>query len=146
MATQCTVQPEKQCFKEVLRVPLRALQSDSRVFRRLLGRGWLRWFAHPLRGAVCRDHMQYSGLAPGTSEVAAALGPFCIIVHNLPQLPMHGVIFSLLKRLCICCSRRRLSRYKHCSKGSQVLHPSLSPGEEEIFSYITQGGPSEVGS
>ena len=36
--------------------------------------GWLRWFAHPLRGAVCRDHMQYSGLAPGTSEVAAAKG------------------------------------------------------------------------
>ena len=68
------------------------------------------------------------------------------IVYNLPQLPMHGVIFSLLKLLCICHSGRRLSRYKHSSKGSQVLHPSLSPGEEEIFSYIYWGGPSELGS
>lgn len=68
------------------------------------------------------------------------------IVYNLPQLPTHGVIFSPLKLLCICHSRRRLSRCKHRSKGSQVLHPSLSPGEDQIFNYITWGGPSELGS
>ena len=36
--------------------------------------GWLRWFAHPLCGAMCSDHIQYSGLAPSTSEVAAGKG------------------------------------------------------------------------
>ena len=36
--------------------------------------GWLRWFAHPLCGTMCSDHIQYSGLAPSTSEVAAGKG------------------------------------------------------------------------
>ena len=99
-------------------------------------------------GIMCSTFCNFA-FAPGRQAPQRwplALGVSYFIVYNLPQLPMHGVIFSLLKRLCICRSRRRLSRYKHCSKGSQVLHPSLSPGEEEIFSYITQGGPSEVGS
>ena len=32
----------------------------------------------------------------------------------------HTVTFSPLWFLCICCSRRHLSRCKHCSQGSQV--------------------------
>ena len=26
--------------------------------------GWLRWFAHPLGGVVCRGHKQYPTFAP----------------------------------------------------------------------------------
>ena len=37
-------------------MPLRAPQSDNGVFRVLLGRGWLRWFALPSSGAVCGGH------------------------------------------------------------------------------------------
>ena len=117
------------------------------------GQGQIRGSACPsvevlCAGIMCSTFCNFA-FAPGRQAPQRwplALGVSYFIVYNLPQLPMHGVIFSLLKRLCICCSRRRLSRYKHCSKGSQVLHPSLSPGEEEIFSYITQGGPSELGS
>ena len=42
---------------------------------------------------------------------------FFYLFHNLPQLSMHSVIFS---PFLFCCSRKYLSRYKHCSKGSQV--------------------------
>ena len=40
---------------------------------------------------------QYSAFAPGSSEEAVLY----LIVHSLPQLPMHTVIFSLLQFLCI---------------------------------------------
>ena len=59
---------------------------------------WLRWFAHPLGGGVCRGHARYAAFAPGPSEVA--VGFFLIFlylfVYNLPQLHMHAVIFSPL--------------------------------------------------
>ena len=45
---------------------------------------------------------------------------FLYLVHNLFQLCMHAVIFCPLYCPCI------LSRCNHCSKGSQVLGPSLS--------------------
>ena len=32
--------------------------------------GWLRWFAHPLGGAVCRGNVQYSAFASDSSEMA----------------------------------------------------------------------------
>ena len=47
-----------------------------------------------------------------------------LVAHNLPQLHMHAVIFSFF---VFCCSRRRLSRCKHCSQGAWVQGPSLSP-------------------
>ena len=34
---------------------------------------------HPLGGAVRTDHAQYPAFAPGTSEVAVGLWPFCIL-------------------------------------------------------------------
>lgn len=40
--------------------------------------GLLRWSAHPLGGTVCRDHAHYPAFAPGTSQVAVGLQPFCI--------------------------------------------------------------------
>ena len=36
--------------------------------------GWLRWCAHPLAGAVCRGHAQYSAFASSTPEVAVGKG------------------------------------------------------------------------
>ena len=42
--------------------------------------GVLRWAAHPLGGAVRRDHGQYPASAPGTSGEAAGFGPFCILL------------------------------------------------------------------
>ena len=33
--------------------------------------GWLRCFAHPLGGGVCRAHTQYLVFVPGSSKVAA---------------------------------------------------------------------------
>ena len=95
MATQCTVQPEKQHFKEVHCVPLRASQSDSRVFRRLLGRGWLRWFAHPSSGAVCRACLAFAldtlCLLPALQKWQLDILVFLYLaVQNLPQRHTHS--------------------------------------------------------
>ena len=71
--------------------------------------GWLRCFAHPLGGVVCRGYVQCPVFAPDT--LFLLLTPcfcsrlfrngswfflsFCIFwVQNLPQLHMHTVIFS----------------------------------------------------
>ena len=40
--------------------------------------GWLWWSAHPLGGAVCRNHAEYPAFAPGISEAAVGFWPFCI--------------------------------------------------------------------
>ena len=83
--------------------------------------GRLRCSAHPLGGAECRRCVQLPAFAPGCSEVAVVLlFSLYLLVHNLPQLLMHAVIFTPSQFLCICCLRRRMSRYKHGSKGSQV--------------------------
>ena len=64
--------------------------------------GWLRQFAHPFGGAVCRGHAQYPAFASDPSEVAAGfLVSLYHVVCNLPQLHMHAVIFSPLQFLCI---------------------------------------------
>ena len=42
------------------------------------------------------------------------------VVHNLPRLYMHAVIFSPSPYFVLRCSRIGVSRCKHCSKGSQV--------------------------
>ena len=68
--------------------------------------GWLRWFAHPLGGVVCRGHAQYPAFvpafAPGSSKVAVGFsGLFVSFVQNLPQLGMQAVIFSPIQFLCI---------------------------------------------
>ena len=58
--------------------------------------GWLRWSAHPLGGAVCRDHVQDPAFAPDNSEVAVGFLLYLYLVHNLPQLCRRAVIFSPL--------------------------------------------------
>ena len=63
-------------------------------------RGWLRWPAHPLGGAVCRDHAQDPAFASGTSEMAGGFWPVCIFVLFAPAA-LHAVIFSPLLFLCV---------------------------------------------
>ena len=59
--------------------------------------GWLGWSAHPFGDALFSDRVQYSAFALDTSKVAVGLLAFLyLVVHNLPQLPMHPVIFSSL--------------------------------------------------
>ena len=55
--------------------------------------GWLRCFAHPFGGGVCKGHGQHPAFAPSSSEVAAGvLVFFYFTVHNLPQLCTHTVL------------------------------------------------------
>ena len=42
-------------------------------------KGWLRCFAHPLGGVVCKERAQYPVFAPGSSKVALRL--FGLFVH-----------------------------------------------------------------
>ena len=57
-------------------------------------KGWRRWSALPLGGAVCQDRAQYPAFAPCISEVA--VGFLYLVIQNLPQLRMYVVIFNLL--------------------------------------------------
>ena len=45
--------------------------------------GWLRWFPHPLGGAVCRGHAQGPAFASGSSKVAT--GFFGLFVSFGPE-------------------------------------------------------------
>ena len=63
---------------------------------RVWSEGWLRCFAHTFGGVECRGHAQYPAFALGSSEVAVGFLVFLYLVHNLPQLCMHAVIFSPL--------------------------------------------------
>lgn len=64
--------------------------------------GCLRWFAYPPGGAVCRVHVHYSDFAPSSPEVSVGFLVFLyFVVHNLPQLHMHPVIFGPLYFLSI---------------------------------------------
>ena len=71
--------------------------------------GWLRWFAHPLGGAVFRGQAQYPAFAPGSTEVPGGFLVFLYLVYNLPQLHMYAVFvlffkfiyFSLFIFVCI---------------------------------------------
>ena len=52
-----------------------------------------------LGGIVSRGHVQSPIFAPLTSEVAAGVLVFLCLVHNLPQLPMHAIIFVVVQLL-----------------------------------------------
>ena len=86
--------------------------------------GWLEWSPHPLGGAVGSDHVQYPDFTPDTSEVAVGFLVFCILFIICPNCACMQLF--LVPYSFFCCSRRLLSRCRHCSKGSQVLSPSLS--------------------
>ena len=89
--------------------------------------GWRRWSAHPF-GAVCRGHAQDPVFAPDPLLLRPALqkwqlgffGLFVPFVQNLPQLHVTQLFLVPYSFFVFCCSRRGLSRCKHCSKWSQV--------------------------
>lgn len=90
--------------------------------------GWLRGSAPclHLRGAVYRDPARDPAFAPGTLEVAVGFwlsGALFIIYPNCPRVRLFLVPDSFF---VFCCLKRRLSRCKHCDRGSQVTGPSLS--------------------
>ena len=95
--------------------------------------GWLRCFAHPSDGVVCRGHAQYPTFAPSSSELA--VGFFCCCcfvscVQNLPQLCMHAVIFSPLQFLSILLLKERCVQVQALQQrvpGPRLSHWDLSP-------------------
>ena len=94
--------------------------------------GQLRWFAHPFGGVVCRGHEQYPAFAPSSSDMAVGwlLGRFvfgcffwyfCFLLSLVYPNCAHIQLFlAPYSFFVFCCRRRRLSRSKHCSEGSQV--------------------------
>ena len=58
--------------------------------------------------------------APGTSERTVGFWPFCIFSIICPNWPRTHLFLICYSIFVFCCSRRCLSRCKHCSKGSQV--------------------------
>ena len=65
---------------------------------------WLRCFANPLHGIVCKRYVQNPSLAPETpdfpptsAKVAARFsGLFAFFVQNLPQLLTHTILVLFL--------------------------------------------------
>ena len=84
--------------------------------------GWLRWSAHPFGGVVCKGHAQCPAFAPGSSR--AAVGLFGLFVsfgsRICPSCACTQLFLVPYSFFVFCCSRRGVSRCKHCSKGSQV--------------------------
>ena len=65
-------------------------------------------------------HAQDPPFASGTTEGAVGFWPFCIFCIICPNWPCTHLFLIRYSVFVFCCLRRRLSRCKHCSKGSQV--------------------------
>ena len=76
--------------------------------------GWLRCSACPLGSAACRVLRHPSKVTVGV------LVSLYLIVRNSSPPHTAQLFFIPLLFLCICCSGRCLSRYKYCSRESQV--------------------------
>ena len=76
---------------------------------------WLGWSASPPVMLCAGGHAQDPPFASGTTEGAVGFRPFCIFCIICPNWPC-----TRYSVFVFCCLRRRLSRCKHCSKGSQV--------------------------
>ena len=83
-------------------------------------RGGLGGRPHPLGGAVCRVHAQYPALLPTPQKWQLGFWSFCILFIICPNGACTQLFLVPYRFFVFCCSRRRLSRWKHCSKGSQV--------------------------
>ena len=81
---------------------------------------------YPCGGAMCRDHAQYPAFAPGTSEVAVGLWPFCIVVHNHPDCHAFSCFESCKFLSFLLLHQLLLFRCRHSSKESLIPGPRLS--------------------
>lgn len=67
------------------------IQDEGRGVAGVRLEGWLRWSAHP---TVVLGQGTYPAFAPRSSQVAFGFLFFLYpVIQNLPQLPMHVVIF-----------------------------------------------------
>ena len=75
--------------------------------------GWLRCFTHPSGAGVCKRYAQHPAFVPDSLFLLLTLqkwqwgffGLFVSFIYNLPQLPMHTVIFSPIQFLCVCVAQ-----------------------------------------
>ena len=70
-----------------------------------------------------QGHAQFPASVPDSAEVAVRFFGLSVylVVHTLPQLLTYMQLFLVPASFFVfCCWKRRLSRGKHSSKGSQV--------------------------
>ena len=82
--------------------------------------GWLRWFAHPLGGVVCRGHTQYLAFAADSSKVAFFWSFYVLLSIIFSYCTCIKLVLVPYTFFVFCWLRKHLSRYKHCSQGSQI--------------------------
>ena len=81
--------------------------------------GQLRWSAHPLSGTVCRCvYTQHPVLLPAPQLDFGLFISFVSLIW--PNCACRQLLLVPYSFFVFYCSRRRLSRSKHCSKGFQV--------------------------
>ena len=83
--------------------------------------GWLGWSAHPLAFAVCRDHTAVPCFCSGHLRSSSwVFGLFISCSKFVPTAHVHSYFLLPYSFFIFCCSRKHLSRCKHCRQGSQV--------------------------
>lgn len=97
--------------------------------------GWHMWLLYPL-GAVCRGHAQSPAFAPSFSELASDFFlSFSIFLSIIcPSCPGTQLFLVRYSFFAFCCWRRCLSRYQHCSRGSQPFSGPNSIIMEQMLS------------
>ena len=79
---------------------------------------WLRWFAHPFGGAVCRGHTQSHGALHLFRALQkwqlGFLMPFYLLSRICPNCARTQLFLVPYSFFAFCCSRRDVFRYKHC--------------------------------
>ena len=81
------------------------------------------WSAHPLVVLSAGDVRSAQVLFPVLQKWQLC---FYILLSIICLNCTRVQLFLVYSCFVFCCSRRRLSRYKHFSQGSQVRSPSLS--------------------
>ena len=96
--------------------------------------GWLRCFAHPLGGVVCRGHAQYPAFARGSSKVAVGYFSWSLLSRICLNCACTWLFLAPYSFFVFCCSRRGVSRCQHGSPAAKgprsqprVPGPRLSP-------------------
>lgn len=84
--------------------------------------GWLRWSAHPLGGAVCRDHAASTLLLLlEPQKWQLGFGRFCTSFFIIcPGCTCRQLFSACYGFFVFCCWSSHLPRCKHCSTGSWV--------------------------